>query len=94
MHLKLGFIVGLVVYHHVCGYLYKRAKNNRLGWSSFQLRMWNEVATLFLISIIFIVVVGQEDLLSWIWGVIGIIGISLLLFLAIRVYKNLRSKNS
>lgn len=92
MHLKLSFIVGLVVYHHICGFLYKKAKNNKLTWSSFKLRMWNEVATIFLISIIFIVVVGREDMVSWIWAVVGIIGISLLLFLAIRVYKNLRNK--
>lgn len=92
MHLKLSFIIGLVIYHHICGFLYKKSKKGSLTWSSFKLRMWNEVATIFLISIIFIVVVGRDDMFSWIWGVVGIIGISLLLFLAIRVYKNLRNK--
>jgi len=52
------------------------------------MRFWNEVATIFLISIVFIVIL--RDTFSWLKGLAGLIAFSLVLVGAIRVYKGLR----
>jgi putative membrane protein len=51
------------------------------------------VSTLVLIAVVFLVV--RKDELSWVWGVLGILGIGLILTFAVRAYANYRkSRNS
>jgi putative membrane protein len=88
MHIKLTFVVFLLIYHFYSQRLLRNCENNLLLWSSGQLRIWNEVATLFLVSIIFIVVLKGQ--LSWISGTIGFFGVGILLMLGIKLYKKLR----
>lgn len=88
MHLKLGFVVLLLVYHFYSQYLLRQSEKGTLHWSSGQLRIWNEVATLFLVSIVFIVVL--KDGLSWISGTVGFFAVGILLMIGIKLYKKLR----
>ena len=64
-------------------------KNEVFKYSSTQLRIWNEVATLFLFAIVFIVVL--KSTLSWVWGVVGLLLVGVLLMLGIKIYKKLRN---
>ncbi|MFT4684545.1 MAG: putative membrane protein, partial [Flavobacteriales bacterium] len=57
---------------------------------SFKLRIWNEVATIILFSIVFLVVL--KNTINWIWGVIGIVLFSLLLMFGVKLYKRIRKK--
>ncbi|MCB0395965.1 MAG: CopD family protein [Flavobacteriales bacterium] len=86
--LKLALVLGLVLYHLRCHALFKSYQNDKTGWSSIRLRMWNEVATLFLVAIVFIVVL--KNILSFWWGLLGMVLFGLLLWLAIRIYKKSR----
>ncbi|WP_084370787.1 CopD family protein [Reichenbachiella faecimaris] len=88
-HLKLLFVIGLFLYHIICHKLFVQMKNGIFKYSSTKLRIWNEVATLFLFAIVFIVVL--KNTLSWIWGIIGIILIGILLMLGIKLYKKFRN---
>ena len=63
-----------------------------LKYSSFALRIWNEVATIILFSCVFLVVL--KSTFDWIFGVVGIVGISILLMLGIKLYKNIRKKKT
>ena len=47
MHVKLLFVLFLVIYHLLCHLIYTKQKNNTSKYTSNQLRIWNEVATLF-----------------------------------------------
>ncbi|WP_187262387.1 CopD family protein [Pontibacter beigongshangensis] len=85
---KLFFVAGLYVYHFLCHSLFKQQQRGLIKYSSNQLRVWNEVATVFLISIVFLVVLKSS--LSMLWGIIGLLIFSALLMLAIRIYKRLR----
>lgn len=87
-HLKLGFVLALFLYHFQCGRMFKQLQNDVINYSSSQLRLWNEVATLLLVSLIFIAVLKNS--LDWIWGTVGFFALAILLMLAIRIYKNLR----
>ena len=84
---KFGFVVGLFAYHLSLHLLYRQQMMGTFKYSSQQLRIWNEVATLFLVAIVFLAVVKQS--LSWVGGVIGLIALGFLLMLAIRVYKRI-----
>lgn len=89
MHLKLAFVFALYLYHLSCQILYNQLSKDIYKYSAFKLRIWNEVATVLLVSIVFIIVF--RDSISWIYGIAGIVGFSLLLLLAINVYKKLRN---
>lgn len=85
---KLGFVFGLYLYHFSLHYLYAQQKKGVFSWSSQKLRLWNEVATVFLIAIVMLVVVKQE--MSLVWGLLGLALLSVLLTAAIRIYKLMR----
>lgn len=87
---KLSFVVGLYIYHFMCHRIFKQQQAGILNYTSTQLRIWNEIATLFLISIVFLVVLKNS--LSMLWGILGLVIFSAMLMLAIRIYKRLREK--
>ncbi|MDQ3289662.1 MAG: CopD family protein [Bacteroidota bacterium] len=87
---KLGFVAGLFLYHFSCHKIFKQQQSGLIKQTSTQLRIWNEVATLFLISIVFLVVLKNS--LSFLWGVAGLILFAIILMLAIRIYKKLRTR--
>ncbi len=85
---KLIFVVGLFVYHIILHVIFKQQQKENFKWTSYQLRIWNEVATVFLVAIVMLAVVKQ--LLSLVWGVGVLVVFSLLLFAAINIYKKSR----
>ena len=89
--IKLAFVVGLYLYHFSLHVMYKQQMRGVFKYSSQQLRMWNEVATIFLVVIIMLATV--KDTMSWFWGLIGLICFIILLMSAIRIYKIVRQKN-
>lgn len=91
MHIKLGFVFFLYLYHGKCHIIYKELQKDIIKWNSNQMRMWNEVSTLILFSIVFLVIV--RDAVNWIYGVIGIFVLAAILMAGIKLYKRLRSKN-
>jgi protoporphyrinogen IX oxidase len=90
MHVKLTLVVLLYIYHFSLHYIFKLLKNDVYRYTSNQLRIWNEVATLFLISIVFIIVL--KSALDMVWGIIGLIGVIILILLGIKIYKSIRNK--
>lgn len=88
MHVKLAFVLGLIAYHFVCQRIMWRLRAERNTWTSGRLRIWNEVATIFLFAIVFIVVL--KSAVSWIFGVLGLLLLAILLMLGIRFYRRFR----
>jgi len=90
MHIKLTFVLLLIVYHFICQNKIKQMRNGIFKWTSTQLRIWNEVATIFLFAIVFLAVL--KDSLSWIYGIIGIVAFTLIIMSSVKVYKYYRMK--
>ncbi len=86
--LKLVFVAALVVYHLICGKICNDLQKNSIKYSSSQLRIWNEVATLLLVSIVFLVIL--QSAISMVWGIAGLVLFAILLMLAIKIYKKYR----
>ena len=90
MHIKLGFVGLLLIYHFVCQKIMNDVKQNIFKWSSNGLRIWNEVATLGLVSIVFLVEFQRS--MNWWKGTLWFFGVAVMLMLGIKFYKKLRSK--
>ena len=56
LHAKLAFVIVLVVYHLWCGHLRKLLLKENCIWNGTKFRLFNEIPTLLLFSIVFIVV--------------------------------------
>lgn len=90
MHIKLGFVALLILYHLGCHGIFRQLQKGKGKYTSMQLRVFNEAATLILFAIVFLIVLKNE--LSWIWGTMGLISFAIVLMIAIKLYKKLRSK--
>ena len=90
MHIKLAFVALLLVYHFVCQKILFDLKKDKFNWKSNGLRIWNEVATLALVAIVFIVTL--KDSMNWIKGTVGFFAVAIGLMMGIKLYKRLRKK--
>jgi protoporphyrinogen IX oxidase len=89
--IKIIFVLFLYVYHFSLHKIFQQQVNGIFKYTSQQLRIWNEVATIFLIAIVMLAVVKQS--LSFVWGLIGLVIFIILLMSAIRIYKLIRTKS-
>lgn len=87
--IKLCFVVLLYVYHFSLHAIYKQQAKGVFNYSSQKLRIWNEVATIFLVTIVMLATVKQS--MSWIWGLAGLATFIIVLISAIRIYKSVRT---
>jgi len=89
---KLGFVLLLYGYHFSIHTIYKQQVAGVFKYSSQQLRVWNEIATIFLVAIVMLATVKQS--ISFVWGLVGLAGFVIVLMSAIRIYKIARQKNN
>jgi putative membrane protein len=50
--------------------------------------MWNEVSTIILFAIVFLVIL--KSAFGWIFGVVGIVGLGIVLMILVKLYKKYR----
>lgn len=91
MLVKLGFVLLLYIYHIKCHLIFKAFQNDEITWSSNGMRLFNEGSTIILFSVIFLVIL--RNAVDWIYGVIGIILLSVILMLGFKMYKRIRERN-
>lgn len=91
MHIKLLLVALLYLYHFSLQYIFNKLKKGIIAYSSNQLRLWNEVATLFLIAIVFIIVL--KNALDMLWGVIGLLVVTFAIIAGIKIYRKIRNEN-
>lgn len=91
MHVKLGFVFLLYLYHLKCHQIFRQLQRNEIRHTSSFFRLWNEGATLILFAVVFLVIL--KDALNWIYGVIGIFVFSIVLMLGYKLYKRIRERN-
>jgi putative membrane protein len=86
---KLGFVFLLVLYHLKTHFILKELQSGLIKYSSNFMRIWNEITSVILVSVVFLVVLKNN--ISWFKLTVGlIIFISSLLFI-IKLYKRFRN---
>ena len=90
MWVKLAFVALLWIYMVHGAQVLKQCREGVPKASSIRLRFMNEVPTVILIAVVFLIVL--QDAVGWIWGVGGILGLALLLTFAIKRYQQARRR--
>jgi putative membrane protein len=90
MLVKLAFVFALYFYHGFCQNIYNKLQKDIIKYSTFKLRIFNEISTIILFAIVFLVSV--KSAISWVWGVVGILLFGVLIMLGIKLYKRIREK--
>ncbi|UAY51622.1 CopD family protein [Ferruginibacter albus] len=86
--IKLVFVFLLYVYFITLHIIFKQQVKGVFKFTSQQLRIWNEISTIFLIAIVMLAVVKQG--ISVVWGLIGLVLFIVVLMSAVKIYKLLR----
>jgi len=88
--IKIVLVILLYIYHFTLHILYRQQRQGIFRFSSQQLRIWNEAATLLLFAIVFLATIKQG--MSLVFGLAGMASLTIVLMLAIRIYKKIRSR--
>lgn len=88
LQVKLGFVAGLIVYHFICQKKMQQMRKGIYTWTSTQMRIWNEVATIFLFAIVFLAVL--KSAVDWIYGLLGLVAFAMIIMSAVKIYKYYR----
>jgi putative membrane protein len=87
---KIAFVIGLYGYQFYLHSIFVKQRNHTSTLSSTKLRVINEISTVFLVAIVFLVVL--KDTLNFIYALIGLFIFIGILVLGIKIYKKLRAK--
>ena len=82
---KLFFVLLLFFYTYSCHVFYNQARNGRLMFSENFLRLWNELATVFLFVIVFLAILKNS--VSWLFLLSLIVTVIAVLFFLIKLYR-------
>lgn len=91
MHVKLGFVFVLYLYHWKCQLIFNELQKDEVKYSNTWMRLWNEGATIILFAVVFLVIL--KNAVNWIYGVIGIFLFSIIIMLGFKFYKKIRERN-
>ena len=92
MQVKLAFVVILVIYQFKCHQIFKQLQNDVVKHSSNYMRLFNEVPTIILFAVVFLVIL--KSAVNWIYGTVGIVVFAMLLMMGYKIYKRIREKNN
>lgn len=91
LHIKLSFVVLLLVYHFYCGRIMKKLAKGECKWTGQQFRALNEAPTLLLVVIVLLAVFKNQlplDLTTWL-----IVALVVLMAVTIQLYAKKRRKD-
>lgn len=90
MHFKLVFIAALFIYQFLCWRILLQLKHNIFKYTSLQLRLWNEIATIILFGVVFIVIMKGQFASHRYWIIGGLCIFAILIMLIVRIVKRIR----
>jgi len=91
LHIKLGFVAALLVYHFYCGRIMRQLAAGKFNWSGQQFRAFNELPTIFLLVIVLLAVFKNNlptDITAWV-----VIGMILVMAITIHLYAKKRKRD-
>jgi putative membrane protein len=91
MVVKLVFVGVLFLYHLRCQQILNQLKTNSYKGTSLRLRLFNEVATLLLFAIVFLVSLKSTG--GLVWGMLWLIVLAGVIMGAVFIYRKQREKN-
>ncbi len=90
--IKLTFVAGLYGYQLFLHSIFKKQQSHHSSFSPMALRVINEISTLFLVSIVFLVV--MKETLSALWALIGLFALIAIIMSGIKIYHLVRTSKA
>jgi putative membrane protein len=90
LFVKLFFVFFLYAYFLSLHKIFLEQSRGVFRYTSAQLRIWNEVATIFLFAIVFLAEVKTG--MSWLKGIAALLCLAVILLSGIWIYKKIRNK--
>ncbi len=87
---KLGVTALLIGYHLVDQRIYRRLQSGMLNWRTYALRIWVQGSVLLLVAAVFL---STFKKVQWYLGLLGLVVLAMLLFLAIRAFSGKEEKH-
>ena len=91
MWLKIISVLILTFYHLQCQRILNQQKQGVYKFSSFRLRLFNELATILLVAIVFLVIVKSQS--GLLWGLLGTAAFAGFLMLMVFIYRKTRENS-
>lgn len=89
LHLKLAFVVCITIYHFYCRYVIQQFRQNRFIHSGNFLRLFNEIATILLVAVVFLVI--GKNTIDWVYGLVGFTLFAVIIMAAVKIVKRMRN---
>jgi putative membrane protein len=90
LHLKLAFVIGITIYHFVCRHLIQKFRKSEFVLSGGQLRLFNEIATILLVAVVFLVI--AKNTFDMVIGIGGFVVFAIVIMAAVQIVKKIRTK--
>jgi putative membrane protein len=91
MIVKLGLVILLVIYHIKTHFIQKELRKEIIKYSSYFMRIWNEVSSLVLFSVVFLV--SLKNSINWTYLILSLICLIIIIVCLINYYRKVRDKN-
>jgi putative membrane protein len=88
LHLKLAFVVGITIYHFYCRHIILQFRAQIFIFSGPTLRLFNEIATILLVAVVFLVV--NKNAIDWMYGLLGFALFAVFIMLAVKLVRKMR----
>ncbi|MEO7080177.1 MAG: CopD family protein, partial [Flavobacteriales bacterium] len=89
MQAKLGVTALLIGYHLVDQHIYRKLQNGVMVWHTFALRIWVQGSVLLLVAAVFL---STFKKVQWYLGLLGLVVLAVLLFVAIKAFSGKEEK--
>ena len=70
--------------------IFLELQRDSFRYSSFFMRVWNEIATVILFSVVFLAILKSK--FDWLFGVLGLIFLTIILIFSVKLYKKWRER--
>ena len=90
MIIKLFIVGGLYFYQIKTHRIFLELQRDSFRYSSFFMRVWNEIATVILFSVVFLAILKSK--FDWLFGVLGLIFLTIILIFSVKLYKKWRER--
>lgn len=88
--IKMALVLGLLIYQVSLHITYNSLQKGNFKYTSHQLRVTNEISTIFLFAIVFLAVL--KDAINYFILISGLLALAVLLYIGIRAYRRSRDK--
>ena len=92
LHAKLVLLILLTIYHFYCKTIYLKLRKRKTAFSSFQFRVFNELPTLFLITIVILAVF--KNMTNAVYAILIVILLGILFYIFAKAYQRIRIDES